>query len=393
MLAACLILLSFCGLGQTPPVKEFTTVVSGHSQMEKYLPMLQNKRVAVLTNASGKIGHTSLVDTLLSLKVNVKKVFVPEHGFRGDVEAGQPVSSAKDAKTGLPVISLYGKNKKPTPVQMSDIDVLLYDIQDLGVRFYTYISTMSYAMEACAENNKTMIVLDRPNPNGFYVDGPVLQPQFKSFLGLHPVPVVYGMTCGEYALMVNGEGWLNKKLKCKLEVVGLENYDRKSTYKLPVQPSPNIRNYQAVLLYPGLGLFEGTIMSLARGTPWPFQMVGHPQYPDTLVYFIPKPDSIATKPRYAGKKCYGIDLRDHPWLSSHAGELPINWLVEIYARFRHEKFFEATFNQHAGNSELQAQIKEMIPPSSIRDSWREDLEKFQSVRKKYLLYDDVPARY
>ncbi len=263
-------------------------IVVGAKRMDKYLHLLQGKNVAVIANVTSQINSTHLVDTLLKLKVKIKKIFSPEHGFRGKADAGEKVGNQKDSKTGLPIISLYGKHKKPTKEDLAGIDIVVYDMQDVGVRFYTYISTMTYCMEACAENNKQFIVLDRPNPNGFFIDGPVLDIKWKSFLGLHPVPLVYGMTCGEYAQMVNGEGWLAGGKKCSLTVVQLLNYDHTVSYQLPVKPSPNLPNMTSVYLYPSLGLFEGTVMSVGRGTEYPFQQIGHPALKDGRMNFTPK---------------------------------------------------------------------------------------------------------
>ena len=366
----------------------YNSVQTGAQQFNAYLPKLQNKRVGILTNVTGMVGNSTLVDTLLKLKVNVVKIFGPEHGFRGNTEAGEKVNSQTDNKTGLPIISLYGSNKKPTPEQLKDLDILVYDIQDLGVRFYTYISTMCLAMEACAESNKEFMVLDRPNPNGFYIDGPVLQPAFKSFLGLHPVPVVYGMTCGEYAKMANSEGWLTNKIKCKLTVIPLKNYNRKASYPLPVNPSPNIPNAKAVLLYPGLGLFEGTLMSLGRGTALPFQVIGHPAFKDTGFSFLPKPTALSKEPKYVNQICYGLDLRECPYLSQHPGKLNLSILLEVYALMARDDFFDKNFNYHAGNKELQDQIKAGKTETDIRKSWEKDLNTFRKIRKKYLLYPD-----
>jgi uncharacterized protein YbbC (DUF1343 family) len=384
-----LLLLSPVLISQSNPIiKEYNSVTIGATQFDQYLPKLKNKRVAVLTNVTGLVGKTSIVDTLVKLKVNIKKIFGPEHGFRSDTEAGETVKSNKDIKTGLPIISLYGSNKKPTKEQLKDIDVLIYDIQDIGVRFYTYISTMSYAMEACAENGKEFMVLDRPNPNGFYVDGPVLKPEYQSFLGLHAVPIVYGMTCGEYAKMVNGEGWLKNKVRCKLTVIALKKYDRKASYRLPVNPSPNIPNAQAVLLYPGLGLFEGTPVSLGRGTPFPFQVIGLPSYPDTAFSFTPRPSKLSKEPKYVDETCYGLDLRKDAYLKEHPKKINIDWVIQFYAKLKREDFFESNFNYHAGNRELQMQIKENVSEAEIRKSWQADLEKFKLMRKKYLMYAD-----
>ena len=384
-----LVLLSQFACAQSNvAVKEYSTVVIGAQQFDFYLPSLTNKRVGIVTNITGLVGKTSIVDTLLKLKVKVKKIFGPEHGFRSDADAGAHVKSNKDLKTGLPIVSLYGANKKPTKEQLKDIDVLIYDIQDIGVRFYTYISTMCYAMEACAENNKEFIVLDRPNPNGFYIDGPVLNDEFKSFLGMHHVPVVYGMTCGEYAQMANNEGWLKNKVSCKLTVIPLKKYDRKASYKLPVNPSPNIPNADAVLLYPSLGLFEGTVMSLGRGTDIPFQVIGHPKYPDTSFYFVPVPSKLSKEPKYFNQHCYGLDLRKDTYLKEHPKKINLQWLTQSNKKLNSLDFFEMNFNYHSGNSLLQEQLKNNVSENDIRESWQKDLEVFKEIRKRYLLYPD-----
>lgn len=369
-------------------VKPFSSVTCGNARFEQYLPLLKGKKVAVVTNVTGLVGKTSIVDTLLKLKVNIKKIFGPEHGFRSDIDAGEKVASSKDKKTGITVVSLYGANKKPTKEQLKDVDVVLYDIQDIGVRFYTYISTMTYVMEACAENKKKFIVLDRPNPNGFYIDGPVMKEEWKSFLGMHNVPVVYGMTCGEYAKMVNEEGWLSNKVKCELKVVELLNYNRKCSYELPVRPSPNIPNQRAILLYPSLGLFEGTIMSLGRGTQRPFQVLGHPEYKDTNFYFTPLPNAITKEPKYSGKKCNGVDLSRYPDWTVHPKKIELTWLRVMALKLKRPDFFDKNFNYHVGNNELEKQIVSRITFEDIRKSWEPDLEAFRQIRKKYLLYRD-----
>ena len=374
---------------QYPAILNYSTVVCGSQQFGSYLPLLKNKRVAVLTNNTGLVNNTSIVDTLLKLQVKIVKIFGPEHGFRGNTEAGQRVSHNKDPKTKLPVISLYGKNKKPNKEQLKDVDVLVYDIQDLGVRFYTYISTLTYAMEACAENNKQLLVLDRPNPNGFYIDGPVLQKEWKSFLGLHEVPIVYGMTCGEYSRMVNGEGWLKNGIKCQLTVIPMQQYNRKVSYLLPVKPSPNIPNSTAVLLYPGLGLLEGTIISLGRGTDWPFQVIGHPSYSDSTFVFVPKPSAISKEPKYVNQSCRGLDLRQNPYVTQHPGKINLQWLIQLYSGLERIDFFDENFNYHAGNAELKEQIKNHMREEDIRASWQEAINQFKQIRKKYLLYPDV----
>lgn len=377
-------------------IKNYSTVTTGAQQTENYLPLLKDKRVGIVTNATGIVGNTSLVDTLLKLNVNVKKIFSPEHGFRGDAEAGEKVGNGKDSKTNLPVISLYGANKKPTKEQLKNIDVLIFDIQDVGVRFYTYISTLHYVMEACAENGKECIVLDRPNPNGFYMDGPVLQPEFKSFLGMHPVPIVYGMTIGEYAKMINGEKWLRDSVQCKLTVIELKNYDRKQIYELPVKPSPNLPNMIAILNYPSLGLFEGTIMSVGRGTDKPFQVLGHPNLDTILSSFTPRATALSKNPKYVNQTCYGEDYTGNRQLMAYIfkngtvihGKINIEKLKVFYERFNHNDFFDKNFNYHAGNSTLQEQIKNNVSKNEIRQSWQKDLEAFKLIRKKYLLYAD-----
>jgi uncharacterized protein YbbC (DUF1343 family) len=379
-------------------VKSFASVSCGNEQMQTLLPLLNKKRVGVITNITGMvrrnskdtnvISYISIVDTLMKLNVNIKKIFGPEHGFRSDTDAGKKVGGGTDLQTGLPVVSLYGSNKKPTKEQLADIDVLIYDIQDIGVRFYTYISTMSYAMEACAENKKEFIVLDRPNPNGFYIDGPVMKDEFKSFIGLHNVPLVYGMTCGEYAKMVNEEGWLKNKEKCTLTVIPVKNYVRTATYDLPVRPSPNIRDLTAILLYPGMGLFEGTVMSLGRGTDFPFQVIGHPKYPETSFYFIPRETPVSKTPKYLNEKCYGIDLRNSSYVRLHPRQIDLSLLHTVVSKMKLDDFFDNNFNYHAGNSELQQQIKSGASVEEIRKSWQADLEHFKKIRKKYLLYPD-----
>ena len=386
------LLCLFCYLlpaqSQSPLILNYSSVICGNQQFESYVPLLKNKRVAVLTNNTGLVGTTSIVDTLLKLNVKIVKIFGPEHGFRGNTEAGEKVNHHKDAKTKLPVISLYGKNKKPSKEQLKNVDILVYDIQDLGVRFYTYISTLTYAMEACAENNISFFVLDRPNPNGFYIDGPVLKKEWKSFLGLHQVPLVYGMTCGEYAKMVNEEVWLKNGLKCKLTVIPMQNYKRDVSYTLPVKPSPNIPNAAAVLLYPGLGLFEGSLISLGRGTPWPFQVIGHPAYSDTTFAFMPKPSTISSAPKYLNQKCNGIDLRNNNYITNHPRKINIQWLIQFYNDLDRNDFFDDNFNYHAGNAELKEQIKNRMREADIRQSWQDDIEKFKLIREKYLIYPD-----
>ncbi len=369
-------------------VLEEKDVVVGAQQFELYLPKLKDKKVAIVTNVSGLVGKTTLVDTLLKLKVNIKKVFGPEHGFRGIADAGEKVKSNIDKKTKLPVVSLYGSHKKPTAEDLKDIDVVVYDIQDVGVRFYTFISTLTYVMQACAEQNKELIVLDRPNPNGFYVDGPVMIDKYKSFLGLHSVPLVYGMTTGEYAQMVNGERWFTEKVFCQLTVVPIKNYDHNCTYNLPVKPSPNLPNLNAVLLYPGLGLFEGTIMSLGRGTNLPFEVIGHPFYSIKDFSFMPKANAISKNPKYKDKVCYGVDLRKENTVQNPQRQIQLKYLIEFYKDLQDTAFMDKNFNWHSGNDELQQQIKAGKSETEIRASWKKDIDTFKAIRKKYLLYKD-----
>ena len=355
---------------------------------ETYLPLLKDKKVAVVANQTSVIyksdGYTHLVDSLKSVGIDIVKVFSPEHGFRGNADAAELVADGVDLKTGIPITSLYGKNKKPTIEQLAGIDVVVFDIQDLGVRFYTYISTMHYIMEACAENNIPVIVLDRPNPNGHYVDGPTLKMEHRSFVGMHPVPLVYGMTIGEYAKMIHGEGWLKDHVKCELTVIPLKNYTHKSNYHLMIRPSPNIPNAQAVNLYPSLGFFEGTTINAGRGTEFQFQRYGASFFPETEFNYTPQPNFGSKYPKHEGKVCYGVDLSTHPKLD----QIQIEWLIDAYHKTpKNEKFFGSTFTIHAGNTELEAQLKSGASPAEIRASWQNDLLAFQKIREKYLLYE------
>ncbi len=369
----------------------------GADKTEEYIPLLKGKSVAIIANQSSKIGDIHLVDSLLSRGVDIKKVFCPEHGFRGLSDAGKTVKSYKDNKTGLPIISLYRKNKKPTKEELDDVDIVIFDIQDVGVRFYTYLSTMHYAMESCAENNKKMIVFDRPNPNGFYIDGPLLEDKYKSFLGLHNVPLVYGMTIGEYALMINGEGWLANNIKCDLTVISLQGYTHSDCYQLPIRPSPNLPNMTSIYLYPSLGLFEGTIVSVGRGTNLPFQSIGHPKLTNTRngdnsdgFTFTPKAMPGAMHPKYKGELCKGYDLTvfGNQYVKS-LKKVYLFWLMGTYENTKDKSgFFTKNFNYHAGNSKLQQQIINGVSEEEIRKSWESGINSFKTVRKKYLLYAD-----
>jgi uncharacterized protein YbbC (DUF1343 family) len=357
-----------------------------------YLELLRGKRIAVVANQTSVIrrssreSHAHLVDSLLALGIQIEKVFAPEHGFRGMQDAGEHVEDQKDPRTGLPIISLYGKNKKPNRDQLDGIDLVLFDIQDVGVRFYTYISTLHYIMEACAELGIPLLLLDRPNPNGHYVDGPLLEPEFRSFVGMHPVPVVYGMTIGEYARMINGEKWLDQGISCDLKVIKLKGYDHGTPYELPVKPSPNLPNARAVNLYPSLCFFEGTSISCGRGTEMQFQVFGSPDLPaDHYPFsFTPRPNFGAKHPKHEGKLCHGADLRKEKYLDM----LNLNWLIEAYAHHGdQDTFFNDFFARLAGTDKLRKSIEEGIPEEEIRSGWREDLRLFRLLRSKYLLYE------
>ncbi|TND05069.1 MAG: hypothetical protein FD123_3689 [Bacteroidetes bacterium] len=372
-------------------IKNDSSIRVGAKQFNVYLPWLKDKRVAVVANHTSLVDKTHLVDTLLALKVKVKKIFSPEHGFRGDGDAGESIQSGKDKKTGLPVISLYGNHKKPTPKDLEGIDVVVFDVQDVGVRFFTYISTMTYVMEACAELNKTFVVLDRPNPNGYYVDGPVLEDKYKSFVGMHPVPVVHGMTVAEYARMVSGEGWLKNGVRCNIKYVTCEGYTHNDLYQLPVKPSPNLPNMAAVYLYPSVCLFEGTAISVGRGTEYPFQVIGHPNLKNTSFDFTPHSIPGASKnPPYKDSLCHGHDLRSFAenYMRSHR-KLYLFWLQGCYEDFPDkEKFFNNYFFSLAGTAELKQQIIDGKTEDQVRKSWQPGLEKFREIRTRYLLYPD-----
>ena len=360
--------------------------VSAAMQLDDYLPLIEGKRVGIVGNQTSIVGETHLVDTLLSLGIDVRKIYTPEHGFRGTADAGAKVNSGKDEKTGLPIVSLYGKNKKPTPEMLQGIDLILFDLQDVGVRFYTYISTMTYVMEAAAENKLPVIVLDRPNPNGFYVDGPVLKPENQSFVGLHQVPVVYGMTIGEYAKMVNGEGWLKGGLTCDLTVIPINNYVRYAIYELPVRPSPNLPNWESVYLYPTLCFFEGSIVSIGRGTETPFQIYGHPNMRGSHT-FTPKSTSGASKPLLEGQRCRGENLVEFAHDYAHnENQLHLEWIIEAYQQLKDKGFFTNYFRLLSGDKQLQRDIENGKSADDIRASWKKDLEAFKVIRAKYLMY-------
>ena len=363
-----------------------THYVAAATQLDDYLPLIEGKRVGVVGNQTSIIGKTHLVDSLLSLGITVKKIYTPEHGFRGNADAGARINNGKDEKTGLPIISLFGKNKKPTPEMLQGIDIILFDLQDVGVRFYTYISTMSYVMEAAAENKLPVIVLDRPNPNGFYVDGPLLKPENTSFVGMHRVPVVYGMTIGEYAKMVNGEGWLKGGITCDLTVIPIKDYNRNAIYELPVKPSPNLPNWESVYLYPTLCFFEGTIASVGRGTETPFQVYGHPNRRGSYT-FTPQSTSGASKPLLEGQRCRGENRVEfaHDYLNN-TDQLHLEWLIEAYLQLKDKGFFNNYFHLLSGDKQMQKDIENGKSADEVRASWEDDLEAFKTVRVKYLMY-------
>lgn len=372
-----------------PITKPTTTYLEvGANRTSIYFPLLQDKKIGVVANQTSVIfkndkSYTHLVDSLFSLNISVKKVFAPEHGFRGDADAGELIKDGIDVKTGIPIISLYGENKKPTNEQLSGIDIVVFDIQDVGVRFYTYISTLHYVMEACAENNIPLIVLDRPNPNAHYIDGPVLDMKHQSFVGMHPIPVVYGMTIGEYAIMINGENWLKNQITCDLIVVPISNYSHETPYSLPIKPSPNLPNDQSINLYPSLCFFEGTNVSVGRGTDMQFQIYGSPFLAMNSFSFTPQPNYGAKSPPHQGVECYGEDLRFYPKLN----ELNLTWLRDAYSlSLDSNVFFNDFFKKLAGNDELQRQIEQGISIEEIKESWEKDLKSFKKIRKKYLLY-------
>lgn len=386
-----------------------TAIKTGADNYEAYLPLLKGKKVGIVTNQTGIIrtaGETggiknekgeyvgeyegadfnkSIVDFLLENKVNLQKIFAPEHGFRGTADAGEHVVDGKDTKTGLPIISLYGNNKKPKPEQLAGIDVLVFDLQDVGARFYTYISSLHYIMEACAENNIRLIVLDRPNPNGSIVDGPVLEKEFSSFVGMHPIPTLHGMTIGEYAKMINGEKWLKNGIQCSLEVIPCLNYKRNLPYSLPAKPSPNLPNDQAINLYASLCFFEGTNVSVGRGTEKQFQIYGSPLLPKSNFSFTPKPNFGAKEPPLKDQLCYGEDLSG----IAKVNRLELKWLIKAYqATTDKSKFFNDFFTKLAGTKKLQQQIESGVPETEIRKTWKKGIEDFKTMRKKYLIYGE-----
>ncbi len=378
-------------------------IVLGADQVDAYLPILKGKKIGIVANQTSVLNlknvdhyengiqekidlRLHLVDYLNQQKIEIKSVFAPEHGFRGKADAGELIKDGVDTKTGIPIVSLYGKNKKPSKEQLQDIDLIIFDIQDVGARFYTYISTLHYIMEACAENNIPLLILDRPNPNGHYIDGPILEPEHGGFVGMHPIPVVHGMTIGEFAQMINGEGWLANKVKCKLTIINLKNYTHQTPYSLPIKPSPNLPNDVAINLYTSLCFFEGTTLSAGRGTNMQFQIFGAPNLP-TEFYpftFTPQPNEGSKYPKFKNKTCYGLDLREHKRLN----KLNLEWLIEAYTSTGKKKdFFTPFFTKLAGTTKLQEQIEMGYTYREIRKSWLKDLEAYDKMRESYLLYE------
>ena len=368
-------------------------IITGAEQTERYFPLLQDKKVAVCFNPTSVIGNTHLVDILVAVGINIVKIFAPEHGFRGEAEAGATIQSSVDTKTGIPIVSLYGKNKKPTAEQLKEVGIIIFDMQDVGCRFFTYISTLHYIMEAAAAQNIPVLILDRPNPNGYFVDGPVLEEKYKSFVGMHPVPVVHGMTIGEYAQMINGEKWLENGMACELQVIECKNYSHKDRYSLPIKPSPNLSSDEAIYLYPSLCLFEGTDISIGRGTATPFCIFGHPNLTIGEHYFTPEPiKGVSENPPQKGKKCRGFDLTMKAvTLRYISNSFNITYLIIAYKHFPKEiKFFTNPdfFDKLAGNATLRWQIINGKSEEEIFASWQPALEKFKKMRSQYLIYPE-----
>jgi len=391
-----------------PPEKN-QRIIPGAERISEYLPMIKGKKVGIFANHTSLVGSSHLIDTLLKLGVNITVAFGPEHGFRGDIPDGVKISDYKDEKTGIPVVSLYGDKRRPAAQDIRDVDVLIFDIQDVGARFYTYISSMQEFLECALENHKPLLLLDRPNPNGFYVDGPVLDTKFRSFVGMQPIPINYGMTMGEYALMLLGEKWLSEKTNTinaynsttqptadtpfHFMVIKCQNYTHKSRYVLPVKPSPNLPDMQSVYLYPSTCLFEGTALSEGRGTDKPFQYIGHPALPKNLFSFTPNPNAGSKSSKHFGKTCYGWNLGGsaEEVLKKIDNKIQLKWLLEAYKLFPDkDSFFSrpASFNRLAGNDVLMQQIKDGKSEEEIRKSWEPALSQFKKIRRKYLMYDD-----
>ncbi len=370
---------------------QFTAgILTGAERTELYFPQLKDKKIGVVVNPSSIVGNKHLVDTLLKAGIKIVKIFAPEHGFRGTEDAGQLISNSVDSVTALPIVSLYGNHKKPTSEDLKNIDLMIYDLQDVGARFFTYISTLQYIMEACAENNKELMVLDRPNPNGWYVDGPVLDRKFSSFVGMQPIPIVYGMTAAEYTQMLNGEKWLKDSVQCKLSYVLCSGYTHSSLYQLPKKPSPNLPNMTAVYLYPSVCLFEGTKVSVGRGTDKPFQLIGYPEFAKGNVTFTPESVTGASNPPYLYSKCQGYDLSVYnTGFFTQRKSIILDWLITMYQFYPDRSgFFNNFFDKLAGTDRLRKDIEGLVPEYSIVQSWKPALNEFKQIRVKYLLYPD-----
>lgn len=370
------------------PVKPESPIViqTGAERMNAYLPQLKDRSIGLFVNHTSLVGSTPLIDTLLNLGIQVKRIFTPEHGFTGLKADGEVIEYSKDSLT-FDLVSLYGSTKRPSPEQLKDLDLIVIDIQDVGVRFYTYVSTMTYLMEACAVQNIPILLLDRPNPNGSYIDGPVLDEKFESFIGLHPIPLVHGCTLGELALMINGEGWLEGGATCNLEVIRVNNWEHSDPYSLPVRPSPNLPNDLSIALYPSLALFEGTVVSVGRGTDNPFQIIGHPLYSKGNFTFVPQPNAGSKYPPLEGEQCRGMNLSsDKPKY-----QFTLGYLITFYNELSGEldkPFFNDYFMKLAGTDQLQKQIEDGWSEDSIRDSWQEKLDAYREIQKKYQLYSE-----
>jgi len=399
LLSTCIICLGYltisssCGLNRhfensrrnTEKEVTISLIKTGADRYSFYLPLLKDKKVGVITNQTGILSNNvHLVDFLIENKISIQKIFAPEHGFRGTADAGEHIIDGKDSKTGLPIISLYGNNKKPKPEQLAGIDIIVFDLQDVGARFYTYISSLHYIMEACAENNIELMILDRPNPNGTIVDGPILEKEFTSFVGMHPIPLLHGMTIGEYGRMINGEKWLKNGIQCNLKVIHCIDYNREMTYSLPVKPSPNLPNDQSINLYASLCLFEGTNVSVGRGTEMQFQIYGSPFLPKSDFSFTPIPNFGAKEPVYKNQLCFGENLTSIPKVN----QLELKWLIKAYnSTSDKSKFFNDFFTKLAGTKKLQQQIIDGVSEIEIRKSWKKGLNDFKEMRKKYLIYN------
>ena len=375
---------------QNPQSSSLQPLKTGAQQTNQYLPILQGKRLALIVNQTSTIGDTHLVDTLVQSGIKVSKIFAPEHGFRGTADAGERVKNGKDDKTGIPLVSLYGKRKKPFPEDLANIDMVVFDIQDVGARFYTYISTMSYVMEACAEQNIPVLILDRPNPNGHFVDGPILEEAYSSFVGLHPVPVVHGMTVGEYAHMVNGEKWLKNGIQCKITVIHCAAYDHEEFYQLPIKPSPNLPNMRSIYLYPSLCFLEGTTANVGRGTDKQFQVFGDPKSTSGNYNYTPISMPGAKYPKHEGKSCNGYDLSNLELIYlQKQSKLNLTYLMDFYQDFPDKKNFflvNKFFDTLAGTDKLRKAIIAGKTEAEIRASWEKDLEEYREMREEYLLY-------